>query len=56
MKACATIVMSMMEEPVNKIYPCGPVHFIAVGPFSLRNYGSDNQAVLGEKLQCDMEH
>lgn len=42
MKACVTTVMSIMEEPVNEIYPCGPVQFITIVSFSLRNYGSDN--------------
>ena len=56
MKACATIVMSIMEEPVTEIYLCVPIQFITiVFSFCLISDGSDDQAVLGEKLQCKMK-
>lgn len=51
-----TIVMSIMDEPVNEIYVCGLIQFITIVSFRLRSSGSDDWAVLGEKLQSKMKH
>lgn len=56
MKALETIVMSIMDEPVNEIYVCGLIQFITIVSFRLRSSGSDDWAVLGEKLQSKMKH
>lgn len=52
MKAFETMVMSIMKEPVNEIYLCCPIQFIRIVSISLRSYGSDDEAVLDEKLHC----
>lgn len=55
MKACETVVMSIMDEPVNEVYLCGLIQFITIVSFSLRSFGSDAWAVLGEKLRSKMK-